>query len=351
MNQADQGGEILPPQSAAVSQTALEQAWSPAHLRLHRLLLRQPQLLPAGASLLLALSGGQDSMALLGLLLGLRRLHRWQLTLWHGDHGWRAESAQQAAALADWCRQQGLTLLHERHSPEGTSAKQSEDGARQWRYACLERQALAQGCSHVVSGHTATDRAETLLLHLARGSHRRGLASLRSQRPLGATGVQLSRPLLIFERDETAAICTRLGLPIWLDSSNEALDLSRNRIRLQVLPVLEALHRGATRRLSGTAERLQQELDAEQDWQQLALLWLADGHGGLDRRRLVALQRANQGSALLWWLQRRGITGVSARQLAALLPRLQADQPPGQSDLAGGWRLRWDRSRLELIGP
>ena len=63
--------------------------WSPFHLRLHRLLLRRPQLLPPHATLLLAVSGGQDSMALVGLLRDLQRLHHWRLLLWHGDHGWR----------------------------------------------------------------------------------------------------------------------------------------------------------------------------------------------------------------------------------------------------------------------
>ena len=73
--------------------------WSRFHLRLHRLLLRRPQLLPQHATLLLAVSGGQDSMALVGLLRDLQRLHHWRLLLWHGDHGWRPESAQQASAL------------------------------------------------------------------------------------------------------------------------------------------------------------------------------------------------------------------------------------------------------------
>jgi len=348
---------ILPPQSADVSRAPLEHRWSPDHLRLHRLLLQQPQLLPAQASLLLAVSGGQDSMALLGLLLGLRRLHGWRLLLWHGDHGWRPEAAQQAAELAAWCQQQGLSLQTDRCAPSpgdvegGTDSRghRSETAARQWRYSCLEQQALAQGCSHVMTGHTASDRAETLLLHLARGSDRRGLASLRGQRPLGSQGLQVCRPLLGFGRDDTSRICAQLGMPVWLDRSNDDPRFSRNRIRHEVLPVLEALHPGAARRLSGTAERLQQSLEAEHEWQRLALHWLSDGDNGLDRRRLMGLQPANQATALVRWLQQRGVTTLNARQITALLARLQPTQPPGQSDLAGGWRLRWDRSRLELI--
>ncbi|WP_283746149.1 ATP-binding protein, partial [Bacillus cereus] len=76
--------------------------WSPHHLRLHRWLLHQPELLPRGAHLMLAVSGGQDSMALLGLLRDLQRLHQWHLLLWHGNHRLRPEADKQAAELAGW---------------------------------------------------------------------------------------------------------------------------------------------------------------------------------------------------------------------------------------------------------
>ena len=75
----------------------MAERWSPHHLRLHRHLLRQPALLPQGGVLLVALSGGQDSMALVALLRDLQRLHHWDLQLWHGDHQWRPESGQQAS--------------------------------------------------------------------------------------------------------------------------------------------------------------------------------------------------------------------------------------------------------------
>jgi len=336
---------ILPPQT-------LERAWGREHLRLHRHLRRQPQLLPPGASLLLAVSGGQDSMALLALLLGLRRLHGWRLQLWHGDHCWRPEAAQQADALAGWCRDQGLGLtVDARDQADPASAANTEAQARAWRYARLEALALAQGCSHVVCGHTASDRAETLLLHLARGSHRRGLASLRPQRALGSSGLQLSRPLLIFGRSDTGRICQELQLPLWLDPSNRDLRYSRNRLRQTVLPELEALHPGAARRLSATAERLAREHDAQQEWLTIALHWLASEPEGLDRARLASLQQVNQAAVLELWLSRQLGSSIAASQLEALLERLQQGRPPGRWDLAAGWQLRWDRTRLVLVQP
>ncbi len=330
---------ILPPQATA---------WSREHLRLHRSLLRQPQLLPPGAGLLLAVSGGQDSMALLGLLLGLQRLHGWRLVLWHGDHGWRPESAGQAAELARWCEQRELMLLSEAGSGDLAAG---EAQARAWRYQRLLLGAQEQGCSHVVTGHTASDRAETLLLHLARGSHRRGLASLRAQRPLG-DGVMLSRPLLLFSRSETAQICRNLDLPIWLDASNDDRRFSRNRLRLEVLPVLEQLHPGAARRLSGTAERLSREHDAQLEWQRIALQWLASGEGdGLDRPRLNQLQPVNRAAVLHLWLSTATGSPCQARQVDDLLAQLEQGRGRGQWDLGDGWQLHWDRSRLVLMPP
>ena len=86
-------------------------AWSPWHDRLHRRLRQQPQLLPEGQPLLLAVSGGQDSMALLVLLQELQRLHHWPLSIWHGDHGWHPGSAVIAAELQSWCQQRALPCL------------------------------------------------------------------------------------------------------------------------------------------------------------------------------------------------------------------------------------------------
>jgi len=88
----------------------LAQRWSRHHLRLHRWLLQRPELLPDGASLLVAVSGGQDSMALVGLLQDLQRLHHWRLQLWHGDHQLRVNASEQAGELARWAAQQGLPL-------------------------------------------------------------------------------------------------------------------------------------------------------------------------------------------------------------------------------------------------
>ena len=320
----------------------MAERWSPDHLRLHRSLRRRPTLLPAGATLLLAISGGQDSMALLALLQDLQRLYDWTLQLWHGDHGLRPDSARQAAELAAWVRAQALPLTLD----TWVDPRPDEAAARHWRYARLVERATALGASHVLTGHTASDRAETLLLLLARGSHRRGLASLQRSRPLAAN-LQLVRPLLVFSRDDTGRLCRQLDLPVWLDASNDSSDYSRNRIRREVLPVLEALHPGADRRLCALSERLAEEEQAIAELAELALPSLQCGDG-LKRRMLLALAPANRRRLLHRWLEQGGVRDLGAEALETLLAHLEPQRGPGQRQLAGGLTLHWDRQQLWL---
>jgi tRNA(Ile)-lysidine synthase len=341
--------------------------WSPHHQRLHRHLLRHPELLPARASLLLAVSGGQDSMALTVLLADLRRLHHWRLVLWHGDHGWRAEAAQQAGELQVWAHTQKLPFLLE----QAAAPPAGEAAARRWRYECLRRQALALGIPHVVTGHTASDRAETLLLNLARGSHRRGLASLKAVRCLTAeTGpeqgregespgdgarkepTRLVRPLLPFSREDTGRICRELEVPIWEDSSNLDTRFGRNRLRAEVMPVLESLHPGAVRRIGALSGRLEEELAAQDELVALALQGLIAAPGDssrvLKRDDLGRIDRGNRRLLLGRWLALHGVPAQPARALEDLASRLDGQRGCGAWNLANGWQLRWDRSTLVL---
>ena len=334
------GGQARPP-------------WGPIHAALHQRLRRDPDLLPAGAPLLLAVSGGQDSMALTRLLQDLGRLHGWRLHLWHGDHGWRPESARQAEELQAWGAGCGLAITVER----ACAPPASEAAARSWRYERLEALALERACAHVVTGHTASDRAETLLLHLARGSHRQGLASLRRRRSLSPNSpISLVRPLLGLGRADTGQFCADWSLPIWLDPSNASPRFSRNRIRQEVMPVLEELHPGSANRISALAERLEQEQAGLEELLDLALKLLTphqDGETapGLDRAGLTRLGRANQGRLLHHWLKRQSGPSLEAASLESLLGQLQPNQGPGERPLGQGWRLGWTRRMLVLLPP
>jgi tRNA(Ile)-lysidine synthase len=344
----------------------MAERWSPDHLRLHRRLLRDPTLLPSGATVLVAVSGGQDSMALLALLLDLQRLHHWPLRLWHGNHNWRPEAGEQARQLAAWAAGQGLPIRVDTWAEPA----HGEAAARAWRYGALARAGRQLGAQRVATAHTASDRAETLLLNLARGSHRRGLASLAVRRRLADVGPEqsrlnsgeagepeLARPLLEFSRADTARICTALGLPVWVDPSNQDPRFSRNRVRREVVPVLEELHPGAERRISALAQRLAEEESSRGELLELALqAVLAEQPDALRLPALLACSPAIQRDLIQHWLRHRMGEALPAGQLETLLARLKPPKEansdgsaaPGEMHLIGGWRLRWHRCTLML---
>ena len=330
-------------------QRPLALAWSPWHDRLHRRLQQHPLLLPDGQPLLLAVSGGQDSMALLVLLQELQRLHHWPLNIWHGDHSWHPGSAAIAAELQTWCQQRDLPIQVDQAPQSSTT---SEASARQWRYSQLQQRA-EQLSADVVTGHTASDRAETLLLQLARGTDLAGLGALRPVRPLcndSPDAAQLRRPLLGFSRADTAAMCRDLQVPIWEDPSNESPAFARNRIRAEVLPVLEQLHPGSSQRMAELAERTSHLQDTQTELSQLALEPLRTSTG-LDRRRLGALQPSTRRQLLVIWLAQQGVTALNAALLEQLTDRLALSAAGGSCDLPGGWRLQWQGDNLSLQPP
>ncbi|MDO6351183.1 tRNA lysidine(34) synthetase TilS [Synechococcus sp. YX-04-1] len=304
----------------------------------------QPQLLPQGSSLLLAVSGGQDSMALLALLQDLAPMHGWSLSLWHGDHRWHDGSSRIAAELGAWCQQRELLLQVDQAAPGQVP---SEAKARQWRYERLAQRGREAGAD-VVTGHTASDRAETMLLQLARGSDLAGLAALPSIRPLSPEGPQLRRPLLHLQRNDTLQICRDLALPIWEDPSNQSPEFARNRIRQEILPVLEELHPGSTQRMSELAERVSHVRDSQTELSQMALEVLQTPTG-LDRRGLGALSPATRRLLLAQWLQQQGLPPLPANQLDELSRRLDKGAPGGSADLAGGWQFSWKGGELVLL--
>nr|AUG32431.1 putative MesJ-like protein [Paulinella longichromatophora] len=325
----------------------IQQQWSPWHERLQGQIVANKSFLPYGANVLLAISGGQDSMALARLLCDLQRIYNWKLHLWHGNHRWRSDSDQVARELEKWAYKEQLYFCS--NLPNRLLC--SESLARRWRYECLIDQSKQLGCHHIITAHTGSDRAETLLLNIARGSDRHGIASLPTSRKLGyLKNINLVRPLLNFSRRDTAAICQQWKLPIWHDTTNENLSFSRNRIRYHVLPVLEDLHPGANLRISSLSSRLQEENQILLELIPLAIKSLQESNDchQLLRFELVSLSKCSQRHILYQWILVECHRTIKTAVLERLIWRLPLDQGPGKLDLAGGWFLAWDRKYLRL---
>ncbi|KZR76942.1 tRNA lysidine(34) synthetase TilS [Prochlorococcus marinus] len=337
------------------SSSSAQLPWSAWHARLHHKLLANPDLLPAEASLLIAVSGGQDSMALLGLLIDLQRKHGWSLEVWHGDHNWHKQSATIATELKNWCESHNLSFWSDQAKPGHTN---KEATARHWRYEqlTLHAERLSSNnpnhpCRYVLTGHTSSDRAETLILNLARGTDLAGLSSMRQCRPISKDhphkNVQLIRPLLGFSREDTALICSELGLPIWLDPANSNPDFSRNRVRQEVLPVLESLHPGCSLRMAALAERLNHHHADQQAIAMLALNNLSK-QNGLCRKDLAQLPITARTTLLAYWLKRSGAPSLPAVQLEQISQSIAPGKPPGSLHLAQGWKVQWQRNSVQL---
>ena len=202
---------------------------------LNAVLRSHPDLLPQNANLLVAVSGGQDSLCLAKLLLMQQAKFNWNLTIAHCDHQWRSDSSANAEHVQKIAKDLGINFcLRTAEIP-----LKSEASARAWRYAMLVEMAKANDCAYVVTGHTRSDRVETFLYNLMRGSGADGLASLSWMRLL-TPEIKLVRPLLNVSRDQTLSFCHEQQIEIWEDSTNQNLNYQRNRLRLETIPNLQA---------------------------------------------------------------------------------------------------------------
>ncbi len=215
---------------------------SPGRLR-HRVgaNIREHALWRAGDDVLVAVSGGADSVVLLDVLVQTQRWHRGRLRVATVDHGVRGGSAADADFVETLGHTMGLAVSRLRVRPRG----RSEAALRDARYAALRE----LGATVIVTAHHRDDQAETVLLHLVRGAGLGGLASMAWR----YNGVV--RPLLDIPRVSLRAWLTWRGLSFREDPTNQSRDFLRNRLRHEVLPLLEEIRPGSTGALARTALR------------------------------------------------------------------------------------------------
>ncbi len=243
--------------------------WTPLHSQLHQSLIDR-QLLPIGANVLLAVSGGQDSLCLGQLLRDLQSRWQWQLAVAHCDHGWA-----QDIGIADRVAQVASQWMLPFYCETTANLPETEAAAREWRYQALIRIAQTTGSTYLVTAHTQTDRAETLLYNLVRGAGADGLCAMSWQRQL-TPEISLVRPLLAVNRSQTGEFCQEYQLPVWVDTYNQDRKYARNRLRLEIMPQLAAdFNPQVENHLARTAELLRADVEylesLARDWYQQAV--------------------------------------------------------------------------------
>jgi tRNA(Ile)-lysidine synthase len=317
-----------------------------------------------GEKLLLALSGGADSVLLLHCLAAARP--RPEVRAVHVDHGLRgAESDGDARFCAELCAQLGVPLVVRRIQLDAR-AGDLEARAREARYAILAEEARASGHLTLLTGHHGDDVLETLLQRWVRGSELAGLRGPRALRELveaGKTSVRVVRPLLGFRREEVRALLKARGLDWREDSSNRDERFTRTRTRHGLLPLLEELGGPGVREdMRGFSEAVE-SLEGELARATAHLAWAPAPHaavtrgeeqralgGTLARGALAALARPLR-RRVLWRLLSEGIGASPSR---TVLEKVLADLDRARCtrhSVGRGWILQLRAKELVLVPP
>ncbi|MEU4566351.1 tRNA lysidine(34) synthetase TilS [Micromonospora sp. NPDC023956] len=308
--------------------------------------------LPDSGPVLVACSGGADSLALAAATAFVApRLGR-PAGLVTVDHDLQAGSAARAAAVARWAEETGFAPVEAVRVRVAGRPGGPEGAAREARYQALAEAGRRYGASALLTGHTRDDQAETVLLALARGSGPRGLAGMPPRRDL--SGVPLLRPLLTVSREQTRRACAVLGLTPWEDPHNVDPSYARARVRSDVLPVLvAALGPAVLENLARTARLVAADNAALDDLAAAALAAArvpAGGRvgtgddpapGGLVVPALAGLVPAVRTRVLHAWARELGApaTALSHRHVAALDALVTDWRGQGAVHLPGALRV------------
>lgn len=294
------------------------------------------RMLEPGQMVLVAVSGGPDSLALLDILLQLSPELALRLAVAHLDHGLRPDSAADADFVAAFAAERGLTCYRERVDVAALlrgSGQSPEAVARAVRYAFFERAVAATGAQRVALGHNADDQAETVIMRLLRGAGSEGLSGIPPVR------MPYIRPLIETPRTEIEAYCRARGLAARRDPTNADPAYTRNRIRHELLPMLKSYNPRLVPALCELAERLRSEADYIAGQADAALAASRVGEA-LSCSRLLALPVALQRAVLRAYYVRATGAEPLAHFHVERLRELAGARTPTQHQLPGGFFAR-----------
>ena len=279
--------------------------------------LRQYGMLSAGDTVICAVSGGADSMALLWAMYLLRDEMPLCVEAAHFNHHLRGEESNRDQAFVErFCAQYSIPL-HLGEAQVRAGKKGLEAAAREARYEFFHSL-----CGKVATAHTADDNAETVLLHLIRGTGLKGLGAIT---PVSG---QLIRPLLNVTRQEVEAFLEEYSIDHIEDSSNGSDQFLRNRVRQGIMPLLRAENPKIAENLSAMAQRLR--LD------ELALGALAEAEMGASVSRLRSLPEAVRARVLERFLKASGVREPEALHIRACEALVFSENPSACADFPGG---------------
>ncbi len=299
--------------------------------------------LEAGDIVLVAVSGGADSLALASAVLTEAKQSAITPIAVTIDHQLQSGSGVQAEKVEKQLKEMGYDKVIVKQVVVTTESG-LEAGARDARYQALSACAAQEKATKVFLGHTRDDQAETVLLGLARGSGTRSLSGMAIE-----NGIYL-RPLLHITRAETVAACKELGIEPWNDPHNGNTEFSRIRVRAEVLPVMEdKLGPGIAAALARSAGILRDDADALDEIAQSEIS--ASDLANLDCEHLATLARAIRSRVLRAALYAAGAPSgsITADHLAAVEALVTSWHGQGAVSLPGGVKVERISGRLSLL--
>ena len=324
--------------------------------------IREHHLISSQQKLLVAVSGGPDSVCLLHILVKLRGELDIKLYVAHLNHQLRgAESEADAHYVSDLAHRLGIPATIEQRDVRAYQARARlslEEAAREVRYTFLVEVAKSIGASQVAIGHTTDDHIETILMHLIRGTGTTGLRGLQPCTEWQSTQSRHKlitiRPLLPISRQETADYCHHHQLMPRIDASNLSLSPLRNRIRHQLLPLLKSYNPRVAEALLRTARIVDDDLAFIN--KESAQLWdeVAQEEGNiiiLDKKRFLELPSALKRHLLRTAIEKLlgNLKDIETRHIEAIVAALT--KPAGKRiSLPGGLTFSIEYNRY-LLGP
>jgi tRNA(Ile)-lysidine synthase len=329
-----------------------------------RLLLvdwRRLKLPTAGETIVVAVSGGADSTALLLAIEELKTRNKLfvDVCVAHLDHGLRKSSSKDAKWVRELAARLGFRSVIGRskvaENAESTSDN-LEQAAREARYAFLERTAKKVSANYVLTAHTMDDQAETVLLRLMRGSAGAGLGGMESLRPLAKnSSIKLARPILWARRIETEDYCRLRRIDFLADEMNDDQKFARVKVRKQLLPLMQSFNNRIVEALSRTASQLREDgavlFNNSDALLQQASLSSAESETkppALDVKVLSKAPPALRRRALRQWLAeaRGGTRRLEMVHLSAVEKLLEGTAGGRVVELPGGGRVSRRQHRL-----